>query len=64
MFEFDFYQYMLTLSILIFSYIIILVIGYVERSNIIMVSLIFFWHTLFSFTYYFFTINNPGDTNP
>lgn len=61
MFEFDFYQYMLTLSILMFSYIIIMVIGYVERSNIIMVSLIFFWHTLFSFTYYFFTINNPAD---
>lgn len=61
MFEFDFYQYMLTAFILIFSYIVVLIIGYVERSNIIVINLIFLWHTLFSILYYFFTINNAAD---
>lgn len=63
MFEYkvDFYQNLLTLTILIISYFIICLIGVKQKRDIFKVSLLYLWHTSFSIIYYLFSLFNISD---
>ena len=61
MLEFDYYQIMLTILILIVSFFLSLIIGCKKKEDINMVVSLFFWHTFFSLFYYFFTLINTAD---
>lgn len=57
----DFYQNILTLLILIISYLIVLLIGVKKKQDIGKVTLLFLWHTLFSVIYFLFSLFNVSD---
>lgn len=63
MFEYklDFYQNMLTVTILIISYIIILGVGVRNRKDLLTTTLLFIWHTFFSVIYFVFSLFNVSD---
>lgn len=58
---FDYYQNILTLTILIFFLIYVFFVFVKNKKDINFVLLIFFWHTFFSLAYYFFTLFNSAD---
>ena len=61
MYEISFYQNMLTLFILIVSYLIVCLVGCRTKSDFKIVSSLFIWHTLFSVTYYLYSLANAAD---
>lgn len=63
MFEYrlDFYQNILTICILMISFFIIAIVGIRYKRDVLWVTLIFIWHTLFSFVYYLFSLTNTAD---
>ena len=61
MYEISFYQNMLTLFILIISYLIVCLVGCRTKSDFKIVSTLFIWHTLFSVTYYLYSLANAAD---
>ncbi|MCX0346045.1 hypothetical protein NVV27_09935 [Acinetobacter radioresistens] len=61
MLDFNYYQNMLTISILIVSLFLSFLIGCKKKKDIIIIISIFFWHTLFSVFFYFFTLANTAD---
>ena len=58
---FDYYQNVLTLTIILFFLINIFFIFVKNKKDINFVLLIFFWHTFFSVAYYLFTLFNSAD---
>lgn len=61
MIEFDYYQSMFTLSILIIGLFLSFIIGCKKKVDISFVVALFLWHTFFSLFYYFFTLSNAAD---
>ncbi|MBI0425628.1 hypothetical protein [Psychrobacter sp. NG27] len=61
MYGVSFYQNMLTVIIIIVSFIIVCLIGCRRRSDFITVTTIFLWHILFSITYYLYSLFNVAD---
>ena len=59
--EFDYYQNILTLTILILGYFIAFLIGCREKSDVRVVTYIYLWHSLFAIFYYYFTVYNGAD---
>ncbi|EET81500.1 hypothetical protein ACIRA0001_0532 [Acinetobacter radioresistens SK82] len=57
----DFYQIILTLSILLFSFLFFFFLFVRNKKDIILVFLIFFWHTFFSIFYYWYSLFNTAD---
>lgn len=64
MFEYklDFYQNLLTLALLIVSYILIIIIGVKHKKDFLKVTLLFLWHTFFSLVYYLVSLSNVSDS--
>ena len=61
MIEFNYYQTMLTISILIVGLFLSFIIGCKKKVDISIVITLFLWHTFFSLFYYFFTLSNAAD---
>lgn len=61
MYEISFYQNMLTLFILIVSYLILCLVGCRTKSDFKIVSTLFIWHTLLSVIYYLYSLANAAD---
>ena len=61
MLSIDYYQIMLFVVILILSFLIIFISGCKQKKDIVIIISLFFWHTFFSITYYFFTFYNTAD---
>ena len=61
MYGISFYQNMLTIAILIASYIVISIVGCRKKEDFITVTALFIWHTLFSVTYYLYSLANAAD---
>lgn len=61
MYEISFYQNMLTILILIVSYLIICLVGCKTKNDFKIVSALFIWHTLFSVIYYLYSLANAAD---
>lgn len=61
MYEISFYQNMLTLFIFIVSYGIIFFIGSKNKKDILVITALFFWHTLYSVVFYLYTLSNSAD---
>lgn len=61
MIEFNYYQTMLTISILIVSLFLSFIVGCKKKLDINIIIALFFWHTFFSLFYYFFTLINGAD---
>lgn len=61
MLDINYYQIMLSVAILIVSFLLVFVFGCKQKKDISFIVLIFFWHTFFSITYYFFTFYNTAD---
>lgn len=63
MFEYrlDFYQNILTMTILIISFIIISIVGIRNKRDVLLITILFFWHTLFSIAYFWYTLSNSAD---
>lgn len=59
--EFGFYQNTLTFTILIFTFFVVFLVGCKQKKDIKIISLIFLWHTFFSYAYYIFTLFNAAD---
>ena len=60
-YKMDFYQNMLTLAIFFIGYIIVFLIGVKQKKDIAKVTLLYMWHTLFSFVYYLISLSNVSD---
>ena len=60
-YKLDFYQNMLTITILIVTYIIIFIVGSRQKNNILIVTLIVLWHTFFSLVYFIFSLYSVSD---
>lgn len=60
-FKIDFYQNMLTIAILIVSYLIVFLVGSKSKKDTLIVTTLFFWHTLFSIAYFWYTLSNTAD---
>ena len=58
---YDFYQNMLTFIILIFTYFLVFILCCRQKRDIKVITLLFVWHSFFSFVYYNFTLSNPAD---
>lgn len=61
MYGIGFYQNILTIIILLMSYIIVYLIGCRKKSDTAVITAIFLWHTLFSVVYYLYTLSNAAD---
>lgn len=63
MFEYrlDFYQNLLTITILIISIFIIGIVGIRTKRDTLIILGVFLWHTLFSIVYFLYTLNNAAD---
>jgi len=62
MFVSDYYQFMLTITILIVTFILAFLIGCREKKDFLTVILLTIWHTFFCFIYYIFTFFNAADS--
>lgn len=60
-YKLDFYQNMLTITILILSYLIVFIVGSRQKSNVLIVTLILLWHTFFSLVYFIFSLYSVSD---
>ncbi|WP_227514278.1 hypothetical protein [Psychrobacter urativorans] len=58
---YDSYQNMLTFIILIFTYFLVFSFCCRQKRDIKVITLLFLWHSFFSFVYYSFTLSNPAD---
>ena len=58
---FDFYQNILTLSILLFNFIFLFFCFFRKKKELAIFASLFIWHTLFSVFYYLFTLFNTAD---
>ena len=58
---FDFYQYLLLPIILIIGWIVCILVGAKQKKELLTVSVIYFWHTLFSCYYWYYTLTNTAD---
>ncbi|WP_338412418.1 hypothetical protein MN210_17635 [Psychrobacter raelei] len=63
MFEYklDFYQNLLTLTILILGLFLVLVIGAKKKGDVAKILILYVWHTLFAAIYYLFSLSNVSD---
>lgn len=61
MYKFDFYQNMLTLIVILVSYIFVFIVSAKHRKDTKMISVLFIWHILFSLVYYSYTLINASD---
>lgn len=61
MYEISFYQNMLTIAILIVSYLIVFLVGSKSKKDTLIVTTLFFWHTMFSIAYFWYTLSNSAD---
>lgn len=59
---YDFYQAILTLFILILGLIACILVGAKKLSDIKYISLIYGWHTFYSFFYWYYSLSNPADS--
>ena len=59
--NFDFYQNMLTIAILMFGYIAVFIFGARKGEDVKIVSFLYIWHTLFSIFYYLYSLYNAAD---
>lgn len=59
--SFNFYQNMLSITILIFGYFLVFIFGNNKKSDLKVVSILYIWHTLFSIIYYLHSLSNPAD---
>ena len=57
----DFYQNLLTITILIISYIIIAIVGIRNKRDIVVLTTTFLWHTFFSIYYFVYSLSNTAD---
>ena len=62
MFISDYYQVILTITILIVTFILAFLIGCREKKDFLIVILLTIWHTLFCIVYYIFTFYNAADS--
>lgn len=60
-YKIDFYQNILTLTILIIGYVVVFMIGVKQKKDIAKVTFLYVWHTLFSLVYYLFSLSNASD---
>lgn len=60
-FKIDFYQNMLTIAILIVSYLIVFLVGSKSKKDTLIVTTLFFWHTMFSIAYFWYTLSTSAD---
>lgn len=58
---FDFYQYLLLPTVLIIGWVVCILVGAKRKGELLTVSIIYFWHTLFSCYYWYYTITNTAD---
>lgn len=62
--DFSFYQILLSLIIVISSILILNIIGAKNKKDLIYITVIYIWHTLFAFLYYMSTIpEGDADSN-
>lgn len=63
MFEYglDFYQNILTLVILGFGYLLIAFSAAQSKKDILKITLLYIWHTIFSIVYFFFSLATSAD---
>lgn len=59
--NFDVYQNLCTVFILLLTFFISFLTGVRYKIDIFIVTLIFLWHSLFALFYFLFTLNNPAD---
>lgn len=62
MLEFNYYQVMLTVTLLICTFIIAIFVGCKEKKDLIIVIPLSIWHTFFCVIYYIFTLYNTADS--
>ena len=60
-YKLDFYQNMLTITILIVTYLIVFIVGSRQKNNILIITLILLWHTFFSLVYFIFSLYSVSD---
>lgn len=60
-YQLDFYQNLLTMTILIVSFYIISILGFRSKKDALLVIMLFLWHTFFSFVYFTYTLISGGD---
>ena len=58
---FNYYENLLTVTILVFSFLFIFVLYCRNKRDSYMLTIIFLWHTFFSISYCFFTLYNVSD---
>lgn len=58
---YDFYQLILTIFIVLFGLLLSLVIGAKKIVDVKYIVFIYFWHTLFSFLYWYQSLTNTAD---
>lgn len=59
--DFSIHQNLISLLIILLTFFVSLLIGCRYKKDIIIVSLIFLWHTFFSLLYFYYTLGNPAD---
>lgn len=59
--DFNIYQNLITILIIILTFLSSFLIGCKYRKDIMIVVLIFLWHTFFSLLYFYYTLGNPAD---
>ena len=57
----DIYQNSLTLVILSFGYLLIIILGVKTREDILKITLLYLWHTIFSIIYFLYSLSNTAD---
>lgn len=58
---YDFYQFLLTFSILIIGLFLCFIIGAKNRKGLTTIFFLYIWHTFFSFYYWFYSLSNTAD---
>lgn len=62
MFTFDYYQLLLTITLVIVTILLSFIIGFREKRDILIISALAVWHTLFCIFYYIFSFFNTVDS--
>lgn len=58
---YDFYQFLLTFSVVIIGMFICFLIGVKNRKSLFIVFSLYFWHTFFSWYYWYYSLSNTAD---
>lgn len=61
MFSFDYYQFVLTLTIIFLTFLLSFVFGLREKKDIPLIFALVIWHTFFCLAYYIFSFYNTAD---